>query len=237
MAKMADDELLQAVNELLRSMPDKEHIHEQIPENMVWFGRYLAVTKAWDLPVHLENKKNVNYAQNDIEGVRKAGYREIMISLHQAQHDLTLKTTGPTSVSVEGGAVFDYFNEIRGIIELAQEDILFVDPYLDAAFVPRYLPHARGGVSVRLLTEHKITTLYPSVEEYTKQSGASVSIRKTQGIHDRYVFIDRTACYQSGASFKDGAKKAQTTVTQIVDAFDAIHRTYEGLWEAGEIVE
>lgn len=35
---------------------------------------------------------------------------------------------------------------------------------------------------------------------------------------DRYVFVDGKACYQSGASFKDGAKLTPTTLTQITDA-------------------
>lgn len=54
-------------------------------------------------------------------------------------------------------------------------------------------------------------------------------------MHDRYVFVDRTACYQSGASFKDGAKKSPTTLTQITDAFAAVQQTYEALWAAGTV--
>jgi hypothetical protein len=49
-------------------------------------------------------------------------------------------------------------------------------------------------------------------------------------LHDRYVIIDGKNCYQSGASFKDGAKAAPTTLTQISDAFLAVSGTYENLW-------
>lgn len=48
-------------------------------------------------------------------------------------------------------------------------------------------------------------------------------------------FVDRTACYQSGASFKDGAKRAPTTLTQITDAFEAVWNTYEKAWAAAKI--
>ena len=33
------------------------------------------------------------------------------------------------------GAVFDYFDGIRKIIEIAKQDIFFIDQYLDAEFV------------------------------------------------------------------------------------------------------
>jgi hypothetical protein len=49
------------------------------------------------------------------------------------------------------------------------------------------------------------------------------------------VIVDRIACYQSGASFKDGGKTARTTLTQITNAFQVVVQTYEGLWAGGKI--
>jgi hypothetical protein len=48
--------------------------------------------------------------------------------------------------------------------------------------------------------------------------------------------VDGLSCFQSGASFKDGAKKAPTTLTQITDAFTAVLETYEQLWTKSEVV-
>jgi len=117
---------------------------------------------------------------------------------------------------------FDYFDEIRKVLETAQRDVLFVDPYLDAEFVSRYLGHIPAGVSIRLLARERIQTLIPAVELYAKQSNTKIEVRSAAGFHDRYLFVDNSGCYQSGASFKDGAKKAPTTVTQIIDAFPAV---------------
>ena len=72
-----------------------------------------------------------------------------------------METVGPTNVAVSSAMVFDYFDEIRKIIEMAKNDILFVDPYLDAEFVSYYLPHVTPGVSIRLLTREKLQTLSP----------------------------------------------------------------------------
>jgi len=60
-------------------------------------------------------------------------------------------------------------------------------------------------------------------------------VRSTDKIHDRYVFVDNAECFQSGASFKEGAGKAGTTLTQITDAFPAMLETYEDLWAAGKV--
>jgi hypothetical protein len=146
-----------------------------------------------------------------------------------------MKTVGPVNAAIGHGQVFDYFDEVRRIIEPAKQDLLFVDPYLDAEFVARYLPHVTKGVPIRLLARERLATLLPAVDLYSRQFGAPVQVRSAPGFHDRYVIVDRAACYQSGASFKDGAKAAPTTLTQITDAFPVVRQTYEDLWNAAKV--
>lgn len=45
------------------------------------------------------------------------GLRAVVTMLHQARHDLRLKTVGPLAVAVDQGGVFDYFDEVRKVIE------------------------------------------------------------------------------------------------------------------------
>jgi len=77
------------------------------------------------------------------------GVRETTTLLHKATAALRVPTIGPTNLALPQGGVFDYFDEIRKLIEMATADILFVDPYLDADFVSRYLTLARANVVVR----------------------------------------------------------------------------------------
>ena len=128
--------------------------------------------------------------------------------------------------------MFDYFDEVRKIIAEAKSDLLFVDPYLDGEFVSRYLGQVGSGVSVRLLARERLPSLKPAVEAFAKQTSLSIEVRSAPNFHDRYIFVDRMACCQSGASFKDGAKNAPTTITQITDAFTAVRKTYEDLWSS-----
>lgn len=144
--------------------------------------------------------------QADADRVNFTPFRQhLLMLLHQAESDLRLRTTGPLSIGVEVGRVFEYFDELRKLIETAKSDLLMVDPYLDAEFVSRYLP-------------------------FVAQSGLAIEVRAVGGFHDRHLFVDGQACYQSGASFKDGAKKTPTVLVQITDAFAGVNATYEQLW-------
>jgi len=214
-------------------MPPKESLRRSDNENLAWLGRASALVEAWNMPkmismgVAIQKLYALHTSQDGLNG--------ILILLHQARHDLRMKTVGPLSAAIGRGNIFDYFDEVRKIIAVATHDLFFVDPYLDADFVSRYLPHVAKGVNIRLLAREKLSTLSPAVEAFAKQNDATISIRSASNFHDRYVFVDRNACYQSGASFKDGAKSSPTTLTQITDAFPSVLQTYEGLWDAGKV--
>ena len=138
-------------------------------------------------------------------------------------------------MAIGQGQVFAYFDNLRKIITTATSDLFFVDPYLDADFVSRYLPLVTVGTGIRLLTSNRMfATLLPAVDAFGQQTGQPVGVRTATG-HDCFVFIDRRECYQSGASFKDGAKNALTTLTEITDAFSAVSNTYEAMWNGATV--
>lgn len=233
---MTKEQLLAEIEDVLRTMPPRATIRHETQENLAWLGRLSAVIENWDatkaivlLPGYLDQFLGID-ARNAAQGFRK-----IMTLLHQARHDLRMETLGPINIAVPHGMVFDYFDEIRKTIEVAKQDVLFVDPYLDAEFVSRYLGHVATGVTTRLLAREKLSSLVPAVDAFVQQSKLKVEVRSAPNFHDRYIFIDRVACYQSGASFKDGAKSAPTTLTQITDAFAAVCQTYEDLWKKARV--
>ena len=134
--------------------------------------------------------------------------------------------------------VYEYFEEIRKIIELATMEVFFVDPYLDAEFVSRYLPLVRAGTTIRLLMANgprRIASLLAAVDLFVQQNSHPVAVRCAKDMHDRYLFADRTTCYHSGASFKDGAKRAGTIVSQVTDAFKPTLDAYDALWAGAKV--
>jgi hypothetical protein len=227
------EQLLAEIEDLLRNAPSEKDIVVGKENGLAWLGRLSAVIRMWNagrgpelalIRMQLENRTDVTN-----------GYRRALVLLNEAGHSLRLATVGPLSVAVGKGQIFDYFDEVRKITELAKQDLLFVDPYLDADFVSRYMSHVSTGVTVRLLARKKLTTLLPAVDLYSKQSSLKIQVRSAPNFHDRYLFIDQNSCYQSGASFKDGAKSSPTTLTQIIDAFRAMWKTYEDIWAKANI--
>jgi len=232
---MTDVGLLAEIDDILRNVPSRETIFNESVENYSWLGRVAAALEEWDMVKGVMAKVHIDNIQNPMAHISDDGRRKTLTILHQARHSLLMKTTGPLSVAVSNGMVFNYFDEIRKIIETANESILFVDPYLDAEFVSRYITNVKNGVSIRLLAREKLNTLLPAVSAYRNQSQQAIEVRSAPGFHDRYVFIDGNSCYQSGASFKDGAKQSPTTITQITDAFTAIYSTYEEIWRIAKV--
>lgn len=235
MATISPEQLLAEVEDVIRTMPPRATIRHETAENLAWLGRASAVISMWNSAKAIAFDGYVSKVHAVVANEAGQGVRAVVTMLHQARHDLRLKTVGPLTVVVDQGGVFDYFDEVRQIIESAKSDLLFVDPYLDAEFVSRYLPHVSQGVTIRLLARERLPTLLPAVAMLRQQSDLTVAVRSASGFHDRYVFVDAAACYQSGASFKDGAKKAPTTLTQIVDAFSVVSSMYEQIWSVATV--
>lgn len=230
---LTKEQVLAEIEGVIRTMPDPARFHHHDPEILAWLGRASAAIENWSAAHMIP----WNAALANIQGGRASGNGETKMRtlLYQAQSDLRLKTIGPANVAIGQGGVFDYFDELRKIIEMAKTDILFVDPYMEAEFVSRYLPHVSVGTMIRLLTLNKVDALLPAAKMFAQQHSRSVDVRTSKQLHDRYVFIDKRQCYSSGASFKDGAKRTGTTITEHTDAFAALSDTYENLWSNGTV--
>ena len=236
MNKVPLDQLLCEVEDIIRTMPSTQAFDTNASNILAWLGRASAAMHAWDsLKAIADFDPRVRELCSSRTYNSEPAARRVLMMLHQAQHDLRMRTTGPLSLSVNKGDVFHYFDELRQVISLARKDLLFVDPYLDAEFVSRYLPLVAKGATIRLLGDKKIASLVSAAQLIAQQNALTVLVRSSPGLHDRYLFVDGATCYQSGASFKDGAKKSATTLTQITDAFAAVLGTYETLWASATL--
>jgi hypothetical protein len=236
--KLADVLLLAEVEDVLRTLPPFATIRHDTQDNLCWLGRAASVIERWEPSKAVIFSQYMTQFHDRMATVSTAGYRQIIVMLHQAHSDLRMRTLGPLSVAVGQGMVYEYFEEIRKLIELATQEVFFVDPYLDAEFVSRYLPLVQAGTTIRLLMGNdprKLSALLPAVDLFIQQNSHPVEIRSNAGIHDRYLFVDKTSCYHSGASFKDGAKKAGAIISQVTDAFKPTWDSYDALWTSAKI--
>lgn len=234
---MNKQQILDEIEDLFRSMPVYDEFRPHISNATAWAGRAKALLKKWNPIESMPLDRAVDNAFSRISHQSYDGYIKLTVLVQQARHDLLLDTVGPRSIAISSGAVFDYFDEIRKIAESAKSELFFVDPYLNADFVTRYLKNIPDNISIRLLGSKpkEINSLIPSVEALRKQNGSTIFVRSADQLHDRYLFVDKISCFQSGASFKDGAKNAPVVVTQIIDAFSAVQDTYEKLWASAKV--
>ena len=234
MSTIPPEQLLFEIEEVLRAMPDPQTLGNDSIDVLSWLGRAGAALEAWDPVKGTLFTITLQGLSSRLERDFNPAMRKVLVMLHQARSDLRLRTTGPLAIAVQKGAVFEYFDEVRKVVQTAKSTLLFCDPYLDADFVSRYLPHVTSGVSVRLLGRERMPALVPAATMFSAQSGLKVEVRSASGFHDRYLFADGVTGYHSGASFKDGGKTAPTSFIQVMDAFSALEATYEQLWSAGK---
>ena len=135
---LTNEQLLAEVEDVIRTMPPRATIRHESDENFEWCGRAVSVLHHWNLPYGIEAASAVHgmQARGALEG--RTGFMRLMLLLRQAQSDLRMKTVGPVNVAVGQGEVFRYFDVVRQILELAKDDLLFVDRYMGAEFVAKY---------------------------------------------------------------------------------------------------
>lgn len=235
MDQIDQKQLLAEVDDLIRSAPQGPQGCFEASSRHDWLGHVsAALTRSGqDSSIVDSFLSAMSNRGSSAPREQAASYRRIIVYLHRVRRLLQWKTGMPTGVVIEPGMVFDYFDEIRKIIEQARHQIFFVDPYMDAEFVSRYMQFIDSGIEVRLLTKNSSADpLITATDLFTRQSGIGVEIRTSDRLHDRFIFVDRQNCYLSGASFKDGAKRSPTVITQITDAFDAQLNCYEKIWNS-----
>src|SRR5215472_14437548 len=98
-------------------------------KNPALFGRALAIIEQWNDDKAGQLRMYIEKFQSNLHA-REAGaeFPKIMTMINEARYDLRMKSVGPLSIAIEQGRPFDYFDEVRKIIERASNDVFFVDP-------------------------------------------------------------------------------------------------------------
>jgi hypothetical protein len=236
MPQLEPAQLLAEIEDVIRTAPPQSILNQVEPEALAWLGRAASLIRRWDATKSVLFDSEIRQLHAGRSFNPASAIAGIFTALHEARHDLRLTSVGPLSVAVQHGAVFDYFDEVRKIVESAQIELFFVDPYLDSEFVSRYLTQVPSSVRVRLLGRKRLASLLPAADLMLKQTGIVIEVRSSPSLHDRYLFVDGRTGFQSGASFKDGAKTAPTTLMEITDAFPVVFSAYEALWVSGTLI-
>jgi hypothetical protein len=226
MQQLKPAQLLAEIEDAIRTAPGTSSSPEVIP----WLGRAASLLKRWAPSNSIVIDSTARGALGVSEMLASSNFSNVLMLLHEARHELRLNEVGPLSIAIDRGSVLDYFEEVRKLLVTARTELFFVDPFLDAEFVSRYLPQIPSGVRVRLMGKKGMAALKPAAELAAQQLGLNIELRSAPSLHDRFLFIDGQRGFSSGASFKDGARLAPTIFTEITDALAGVKSTYEQLW-------
>lgn len=205
-------------------------------ETIQWLGQAGATLKFWayetnNASVHAEWTFAVSSFESNIVSQIGKSSNSILRILYQAQNDLRIRTVGKINNIFDAGNVFGYFDEIRKLIEEARVELLFVDRYLDADLVSRYLPHVKAGVEVFLLCSKHKSAVASAAEIFGREHNMPIKVRASNKFHDRWLFLDKRRCFLSGNSFSNGAKTDLTALIEGIDGFDELKDKYYSIWD------
>ncbi len=110
-------------------------------------------------------------------------------------------------VYLPAGSQHDAYVELRKIVQLAKQDMLIVDPYVDETLW-ELLTNVHPTVKLRILTEQMKKDFRLEGRKFAAQHGNAIEVRTTSKYHDRFIVEDGLRCWHIGASIKDAGNKA-----------------------------
>jgi len=103
------------------------------------------------------------------------------------------------------GQIYDAFSLITSIVKKAQKEIVLIDGYVDVGTL-NILAKKNTGVDVKIYTYASAQLTNRDVTTFNAQY-PTLTVKKTQVFHDRFIILDGKTAYHVGASIKDAGKK------------------------------
>ena len=103
------------------------------------------------------------------------------------------------------GQIYDAFNLITSIIRKAQKEIILIDGYVDVDTL-NILAKKNAGVDVKIYIYASAQLTNRDAAKFNAQY-PTLTVKKTQVFHDRFIILDGGTAYHIGASIKDAGKK------------------------------
>ena len=103
------------------------------------------------------------------------------------------------------GQIYDAFSLITTIIKKAKKEIILIDGYVDVDTL-NILAKKNIGVDVRIYTYASAQLTNKDAANFNAQY-PTLTVKKTQVFHDRFIILDEKTAYHVGASIKDVGKK------------------------------
>lgn len=112
------------------------------------------------------------------------------------------------------GQIYDAFSFLVNLIKKANKEIILIDNYIDVDTL-NILCKKDKIVDVIILTSSKKSLSIEDINKFNLQY-PKLTVKTTNNFHDRFLILDKTNVYHTGASIKDVGKKS-FCITKIED--------------------
>lgn len=230
---MEPNEILAELKRLQSSMPAVGRV--QISQGYLdWYGSVKALIVAANPNKELElNVQEASFPYPALR-IRAADSIRTILTIEIKRLEVML---GPQIQPVYGpGAQYDFYRNLKAILNTASSEIVLVDPYLDRESFDLYLGDLDPSVHARVLVNKNANSLKPVINVLeTKHPG--VLVKQSKELHDRVLFIDGRECWVIGQSIKDAADKKPTYIAPLpTDVVADKHKAYQAIWDRAEPV-
>lgn len=103
------------------------------------------------------------------------------------------------------GQIYDAYSFITAIIQKASSEIILIDGYVNLDTL-NILAKKNAGVDVKIYTYTSAQLTNKDMASFNAQY-PTLTVKKTQAFHDRFIILDKKTAYHVGASIKDAGKK------------------------------
>jgi hypothetical protein len=204
--------------------------------DMRWLGKADALLEASGAPMAIVSFRAARQALGSYRHSRS----RLLIPLYDAYSQIEL--LAPPSAQgafIPGGDTWNGYAALVRIMQTECDDLLIVDPYLNAVIYTELAPNSAARKCIRCLAA-KRSEYHPGLlATASKWAGDNISKSHTvqvryapQGsLHDRLIIIDGAEVWLVSQSLKDIAKKSPASVTRAETELGQLKiQHYNNLW-------
>ena len=103
------------------------------------------------------------------------------------------------------GQIYDAFGLITSIVYKAKKEVILIDGYVDIDTL-NILAKKKSDVNVKIYTYSGSKLTQKDIANFNAQY-PTLTVKKTQVFHDRFIILDGKNAYHIGASIKDAGRK------------------------------
>ena len=128
----------------------------------------------------------------------------------------------------ESGEEYAFCRDLRALVQLAKNETLVIDPYLDPQLFDVYVDSLPSTVGIHVLTSTPKSNVLILAQKFATGRPNFELRTETKDLHDRVLFVD-DRCWVIDQSIKDAAR---TKPTYIVEhSHELMRKLYQPIWD------